>query len=299
MKQNKHNSWGMKRIWHTPEWYFSKCKDEKLSGRIKGMLLDDMGDSFDSKSNDNELISLYAEHYKTTDFLKHNAHRISEIEIEDLKDIDKVQYLEITRGYGDTEKQYLNAVDDIAKDLLNGGTAQLNKYIKAIRQEAEKPLRIKKKEQNRVIYKNASGKDGLNEDESIFTWNEIIGSQKDYSKETNYITCITLLMISVEKRMDMIAKENIKNITLKRKQLMNRLEKVSNVSKSDFDEGWVSRWLMLPINEMLGFNELFDERIKALENENELEDDTADALKKMNDLIDGRNRPFIDGKGFE
>ena len=80
---------------------------------------------------------------------------------------------------------------------------------------------------------------------------------------------------------------------------MNRLEKVSNVSKSDFDEGWVSRWLMLPINEMLGFNELFDERIKALENENELEDDTDDALKKMNDLIDGRNRPFIDGKGFE
>ena len=287
------------KIWHTPQWYSSKCKDEKLSGRIKGMLLDDLGDYFDNECNDEELIHLYNERYNTTDFIIENGNRISEIYIEDLKDIDKAQYLAITSGYGDTERQYLNVVDDIAKDLLNGGTTQLNKYIKSIRQEAEKPLKIKKKEQDRIIYKNTSGKDGVNEDEAIFTWNEIKGSQKDYSKEINYLTCITSLIISVEKRMDMITKENIKNSILKRKQLMNRLEKVSSVSKSDFDMGWVSRWLLLPINEMLNFNELFDERIKELAKENKDEENTDDAIKKMNDLINGRNSPSIDTEGFE
>ena len=289
----------MSKIWHTPEWYRRKGGGEKLPPRIKSMLQNDCGEYWDPTNNDEENIELYQQRFNTPDFMSWHGAELFEIEMLDMKELNKVEYYRITKGYGDTEKHYLKAVDEIAKDLLNCSTERINYYRKAIRKEAQTPLHIKKKEQQIRAFINRPVSTKLNEDESIFTWNDVFGSSKDYRKETNYLSCMTNLMIAVEKRMDMIAKENIKNIKKQNAVLLNRLEKVNEYYNHDFEEGWVSRWLLLPIETMLQFNEEFDEKVKLLSAEEKEQPTTKAELDRLKSVMKEKESPLTRLTGFE
>jgi len=267
------------KIYHTPGWYLTKVKDENVGGRIKSMLQNDCGDNWDSHATDEENIYNYTELYNSNDFIMDNGAEIAELEIKDMKELDYQNYIKMTNGYGDTEKEYLQVVDKIAQDMMCGSSDELNKMVKRIRTEAQKPLKKNERERQKLIYKNVSGKGGVNQDERIFSWNNIIGSQKDYTKELNYTMAITSLMLSVEKRMDMIAKENIKIIKKQRMNMFARHKQVEHIATTSWDSGWFSRWLLLPLGEMMNFNKIFSNRIKELNNET-AESESADNVVK-------------------
>ena len=99
--------------------------------------------------------------------------------------------------------------------------------------------------------------------------------------------------------MKMITAENIKSLSIQRNKLMDRLKKVDKVSNEDLYKGWFSRELMVPIGEMLGFNEEFDKSYrKTLAEEKEINDTEID-LKSLNNSYDRDNENIKRLTGFE
>ena len=43
------------KIYHSPDWYESRCSEDYTNPRVKAMLLNDMGDYFDPQSIPEEL----------------------------------------------------------------------------------------------------------------------------------------------------------------------------------------------------------------------------------------------------
>jgi hypothetical protein len=287
------------KIYHTPGWYLTKVKDEYVGGRIKNMLKMDCGDNWDSHATDEENIQNYMELYESSDFIMDNGAEIAELEIKDMKELDYQNYIRMTNGYGDTEKEYLQVVDKIAQDLMCGSSNELNKMISRIRNEAQKPLKVKERERQKLLYKNVSGKGGIDQDERIFSWNNLLGSQKDYTKELNYTMAITNLMLSVEKRMDMIAKENIKIIKKQRMNMFARHKLVEKIAINRFDEGWFSRWLLLPLGEMINFNKIFSNRIKELDSETAESENAENVVKEIDKKINPSPSAFDRFNDFE
>ena len=287
----------MNKIWHTPEWYEYKIRDDNGIGRVKSMLKSDCGDYYDPIQNDSENIQNYRDRYISDDFIEEHGSYLLELYLNDMKIINKMEYLSLTNKYGSHEETYLNIINKLAEECLVGNDEKLISTINQIRRTAEVPLSVKKRASQKRIYKIVQVKDGLKEDTTFFTWNDIFGSQKDYNKERNYLVCVTNLLVAVEKRIEMISNEKVKMLIKQKVDYMNRLSKVVKVHHGDADKGWVTKHTYMPNNQMTLFNEEFEKSVK--ETEKEIVKTNADEgnFNKFMDSINHSNSKIVDGFG--
>ena len=287
------------KIYHSPDWYESRCSQDYTNPRVKAMLLNDMGDYFDPQSIPEELVDLYRECWNSNDFLSQHCARMAEIELEEMRGNNIVQYMALMKGYGPGEETYLKVVDEIARDMLLGSDKKLMLYKKRIREEAQKPLQKKKKEQAKRMLKFVGDIKKASEDEKLFTWNNIDGEQKDYKKEIHYHICITSLMCAVEERIKMIAVEETKTLRTLKTEHTERMNKVNKLYDGDIEQGWVSRWLQIPIREQNTFIEDFEKNVERIKKETEAMLSNKDTINRVGALINEKDNNTKRLTGFE
>ena len=287
------------KIYHSPDWYESRCSEDYTNPRVKAMLLNDMGDYFDPQSIPEELVDLYRECWNSNDFLSQHCARMAEIELEEMRGNNIVQYMALMKGYGPGEETYLKVVDEIARDMLLGSDKKLMLYKKRIREEAQKPLQKKKKEQAKRMLKFVGDIKKASEDEKLFTWNNIDGEQKDYKKEIHYHICITSLMCAVEERIKMIAVEETKTLRTLKTEHTERMDKVDKLYDGDIEQGWVSRWLQIPIREQNTFIEDFEKNVERIKKETEAMLSNKDTINRVGALINEKDNNTKRLTGFE
>ena len=136
-----------KEIYHSPDWYEARVSEDYINPAVKHMLINDVGDEYDSHANDEELVEYYYQRWNSVDFIRSYGDRIGEIYIEEMRLDNQDEYKEMTLGYGTGEETYLQIVDEIARDLLMGSDKKLILFKKRIREEAQKPLQKKRRQQ--------------------------------------------------------------------------------------------------------------------------------------------------------
>jgi hypothetical protein len=259
----------------------------------------DCEDYYDSKATPEELIDLYEERWNSADFMMDNGARINEIHIEEMRLDNQALYKGLILGYGTGEETYLKVIDDIARDMLIGSDKLLVLFIKRIRTEAQKPLQLKKKERAKMMYPSTKGMKGLDEDETLFTWNNPIGDQKDYRKELHYHVCIISVMSAVEERIKMITEEETSTLQKLKSKYTERMNEVSKLFAGDIDEGWVSRWLQIPIREQNNFVSEIEDSVERIKKENESSQSNTDAIEKVKAVLDRNKGASKRLTGFE
>ena len=289
----------MKDIFHSPDWYRSRVSEDYINPKVKSMLVMDCEDYYDKEANPEELIDLYEERWNSADFMMDNGARINEIHIEEMRLDNQALYKGLILGYGTGEETYLKVIDDIARDMLIGSDKLLVLFIKRIRQEAQKPLQLKKKERAKMMYPSTKGMKGLDEDETLFTWNNPIGDQKDYRKELHYHVCIISVMSAVEERIKMITEEETSTLQKLKSKYTERMNEVSKLFAGDIDEGWVSRWLQIPIREQNNFVSEIENSVERIKKENESSQSNTDAIEKVKAVLDRNKGASKRLTGFE
>ena len=161
--------------------------------------------------------------------------------------------------------------------------------MKRIRQEAQKPLHKKKRQKQLSKFFSTKGIKAVDEDERFFTWNNPIGDQKDYKKELNYHLCITSLMSAVEERIKMIAVEEIKTIRTIRAAHTERMKDVDKVFVGAINDGWVSRWLQIPIREQSNFVNEIEKRVEEIKKETEAQQSNEDDMKNIEAIMNKKD----------
>ena len=289
----------MKDIFHSPDWYRRRVSEDYINPKVKSMLVMDCEDYYDKEANPEELIDLYEERWNSADFMMDNGARINEIHIEEMRLDNQALYKGLILGYGTGEETYLKVIDDIARDMLIGSDKLLVLFIKRIRQEAQKPLQLKKKERAKMMYPSTKGMKGLDEDETLFTWNNPIGDQKDYRKELHYHVCIISVMSAVEERIKMITEEETSTLQKLKSKYTERMNEVSKLFAGDIDEGWVSRWLQIPIREQNNFVSEIEDSVERIKKENESSQSNTDAIEKVKAVLDRNKGASKRLTGFE
>ena len=289
----------MKDVFHSPEWYRRRVSEDYINPKVKSMLVMDCEDYYDSKATPEELIDLYEERWNSADFMMDNGARINEIHIEEMRLDNQALYKGLILGYGTGEETYLKVIDDIARDMLIGSDKLLVLFIKRIRTEAQKPLQLKKKERAKMMYPSTKGMKGLDEDETLFTWNNPIGDQKDYRKELHYHVCIISVMSAVEERIKMITEEETSTLQKLKSKYTERMNEVSKLFAGDIDEGWVSRWLQIPIREQNNFVSEIEDSVERIKKENESSQSNTDAIEKVKAVLDRNKGASKRLTGFE
>ena len=289
----------MKDVFHSPDWYRRRVSEDYINPKVKSMLVMDCEDYYDKEANPEELIDLYEERWNSADFMMDNGARINEIHIEEMRLDNQALYKGLILGYGTGEETYLKVIDDIARDMLIGSDKLLVLFIKRIRQEAQKPLQLKKKERAKMMYPSTKGMKGLDEDETLFTWNNPIGDQKDYRKELHYHVCIISVMSAVEERIKMITEEETSTLQKLKSKYTERMNEVSKLFAGDIDEGWVSRWLQIPIREQNNFVSEIEDSVERIKKENESSQSNTDAIEKVKAVLDRNKGASKRLTGFE
>ena len=289
----------MSTIYHSPEWYEKRVSEDYINPKVKHMLINDIGDDFDANSTDEELIGYYEERWASPDFQHSYGHRISEIHVEEMRLDNQVLYKGIIMGYGTGEETYLRIVDEIARDILMGRDEKLILFKKRIREEAQKPLQKKARQRLQNKFLSTKGMKAIDEDERFFTWNNPIGDQKDYKKELHYHLCITSLMSAVEERIKMIAVEEIKTIRTIRAAHTERMKGVDKNYGGAIDDGWVSKWLQIPIREQSSFVNEFEKRVEEIKKETEAQQSNEGDMKKVEAIMNQRDDNVKRPTGFE
>jgi hypothetical protein len=289
----------MKDVFHSPDWYRRRVSEDYINPKVKSMLVMDCEDYYDSKATPEELIDLYEERWNSADFMMDNGARINEIHIEEMRLDNQALYKGLILGYGTGEETYLKVIDDIARDMLIGSDKLLVLFIKRIRTEAQKPLQLKKKERAKMMYPSTKGMKGLDEDETLFTWNNPIGDQKDYRKELHYHVCIISVMSAVEERIKMITEEETSTLQKLKSKYTERMNEVSKLFAGDIDEGWVSRWLQIPIREQNNFVSEIEDSVERIKKENESSQSNTDAIEKVKAVLDRNKGASKRLTGFE
>lgn len=274
-----------KEIYHSPDWYRSRASEDYTNPKVKHMLINDVGDNYDPKSIPEEIIDDYEELWNSKEFISEYAHRISEIEIEEMRLDNQALYKGLVMGYGTGEETYLKVVDEIARDLLLGSDKKLVLFKKRIRQEAQKPLQAKKRQKQLSKFFSTKGMKAVDEDERLFTWNNPIGDQKDYRKEIHYHLCITSLMSAIEERMKMLVIEEIKTIRTLQSRHTERMQEVGSLFIGDIDEGWVSKWLQIPIREQNNFVNEIGTKVDEIKKEMDSQQSNEDTIKIVSDVL--------------
>ena len=289
----------MSTIYHSPEWYEKRVSEDYINPKVKHMLINDIGDDFDANATDEELIGYYEERWASPDFQHSYGHRISEIHVEEMRLDNQVLYKGIIMGYGTGEETYLRIVDEIARDMLMGSDKKLILYKKRVREEAQKPLQKKQRQRMQNKFLTTKGMKAVDEDETFFTWNNPIGDQKDYKKELHYHLCITSLMSAVEERIKMIAVEEIKTIRTIRAAHTERMKDVDKVFVGAINDGWVSKWLQIPIREQSSFVNEFEKRVEEIKKETEAQQSNEGDMKKVEAIMNQRDDNVKRPTGFE
>ena len=289
----------MKDVFHSPDWYRRRVSEDYINPKVKSMLVMDCEDYYDSKATPEELVDLYEERWNSADFMMDNGARINEIHIEEMRLDNQALYKGLILGYGTGEETYLKVIDDIARDMLIGSDKLLVLFIKRIRTEAQKPLQLKKKERAKMMYPSTKGMKGLDEDETLFTWNNPIGDQKDYRKELHYHVCIISVMSAVEERIKMITEEETSTLQKLKSKYTERMNEVSKLFAGDIDEGWVSRWLQIPIREQNNFVSEIEDSVERIKKENESSQSNTDAIEKVKAVLDRNKGASKRLTGFE
>ena len=289
----------MSTIYHSPEWYEKRVSEDYINPKVKHMLINDIGDDFDANATDEELIGYYEERWASPDFQHSYGHRISEIHVEEMRLDNQVLYKGIIMGYGTGEETYLRIVDEIARDMLMGSDKKLILFKKRVREEAQKPLQKKARQRLQNKFLSTKGMKAIDEDERFFTWNNPIGDQKDYKKELHYHLCITSLMSAVEERIKMIAVEEIKTIRTIRAAHTERMKGVDKNYGGAIDDGWVSKWLQIPIREQSSFVNEFEKRVEEIKKETEAQQSNEGDMKKVEAIMNQRDDNVKRPTGFE
>ena len=289
----------MKDVFHSPDWYRRRVSEDYINPKVKSMLVMDCEDYYDKEATPEELIDLYEERWNSADFMMDNGARINEIHIEEMRLDNQALYKGLILGYGTGEETYLKVIDDIARDMLIGSDKLLVLFIKRIRTEAQKPLQLKKKERAKMMYPSTKGMKGLDEDETLFTWNNPIGDQKDYRKELHYHVCIISVMSAVEERIKMITEEETSTLQKLKSKYTERMNEVSKLFAGDIDEGWVSRWLQIPIREQNNFVSEIEDSVERIKKENESSQSNTDAIEKVKAVLDRNKGASKRLTGFE
>jgi hypothetical protein len=289
----------MSDIFHSPEWYSSRLSEDYVNPKVKQMIKSDSGDWWEDGGTPEEWLDVYEEYWNTNEFIMEHGARISEIQIEEMRLDNQALYKGMILGYGTGEETYLKVIDDIARDLLIGSDKLLVLFIKRIRQEAQKPLQLKKKEQTKMMYGSTKGMKGVDEDERYFTWNNPIGDQKDYRKELHYHVCIISVMSAVEERVKMITEEEKSTLKKLKSTYTERMNEVAKLFSGDIDEGWVSKWLQIPIREQNSFVSEIEKSVERIKKENENSQSNTDAIKSVKDILDKSKGASKRLTGFE
>ena len=289
----------MSTIYHSPEWYEKRVSEDYINPKVKHMLINDIGDDFDANATDEELIGYYEERWASPDFQHSYGHRISEIHVEEMRLDNQVLYKGIIMGYGTGEETYLRIVDEIARDMLMGSDKKLILFKKRIREEAQKPLQKKARQRLQNKFLSTKGMKAIDEDERFFTWNNPIGDQKDYKKELHYHLSFTSLMSAVEERIKMIAVEEIKTIRTIRAAHTERMKGVDKNYGGAIDDGWVSKWLQIPIREQSSFVNEFEKRVEEIKKETEAQQSNEGDMKKVEAIMNQRDDNVKRPTGFE
>ena len=136
-------------------------------------------------------------------------------------------------------------------------------------------------------------------DETLFTWNNPIGDQKDYRKELHYHVCIISVMSAVEERIKMITEEETSTLQKLKSKYTERMNEVSKLFAGDIDEGWVSRWLQIPIREQNNFVSEIEDSVERIKKENESSQSNTDAIEKVKAVLDRNKGASKRLTGFE
>jgi len=208
--------------------------------------------------------------------------RIGEICLEEIKTDDKVSWNRIIKGIGDDEEYFDELVEDIARQTLGGKDKLLHATILKIRKEKQKPLSIKKRTRALTINPFASSHGPLVEDNSLHTWSNPYGNQKEYYKElTNHSLVITLLEC-VKERMMLIVLYEIEGIV-----------EVDKLLQIGIDENQLSIATMLSISKMRDYNKALHKYIRGKKGLVDTENASDEIIK----IFGKKKRKDI--KGFE
>ena len=286
-------------VYHSPDWYRERCNEDYTNPIVLKMLKSDCADYYDDTSNPEELVHNYQERWDSTDFQSFYAYRMNELFLEELRTENKVYYHAMKMGYGATEETYLKIVDEIARDMLMGSDKKLILYKKRVREEAQKPLQKKQRQRMQNKFLSTKGMKAIDEDETFFTWNNPIGDQKDYKKELHYHLSFTSLMSAVEERIKMIAVEEIKTIRTIRAAHTERMKDVDKVFVGAINDGWVSRWLQIPIREQSNFVNEIEKRVEEIKKETEAQQSNEDDMKNIEAIMNKKDGKVKGLTGFE
>jgi len=283
-----------KDIYHSPDWYEKRCKDENFGSPIlKKMLKSDTRDRWDPQLHDIENLALYQEYWDSGEFQLRHGVRIGEIFLEEMKKDDKVNWNRLIKGIGDDEEYFDELIDKIARQTLGGKDKLLHSTILKIRKEKQKPLSIQKRIRALKINPHASSHGALVEDTTLHTWSNPYGGQEDYYKEnTNHSLVITLLEC-VKERMKLIVLYEIEGINIKLRRHIDRGMKVDKLLQKGVDDNQLSIATMLSIGKMRDYNKALHEYIRGKKGLV----DTDKATEKINKLL--RKDKRRDTKGFE
>ena len=249
-----------KDIYHSPDWYEKRCKDENFgSPIIKKMFMNDIEDYVDKNCTDEENIHKYRERWESTEFQITYGMRIGEIYLEEIKRDDKIEWKRIIKGIGDDEEYFDELIDKIARQTLGGKDKLLHSTILKIRKEKQKPLSIKKRLRALRLNPHASSHGALVEDTTLHTWSNPYGGQEDYYKEnTNHSLVITLLEC-VKERMKLIVLYEMEGINIKLRRHIDRGMKVDKLLQKGVDENELSLATMLSIGKMRDYRKAMKE----------------------------------------
>ena len=77
------------------------------------------------------------------------------------------------------------------------------------------------------------------------------------------------------------------------------MNEVAKLFSGDIDEGWVSKWLQIPIREQNSFVSEIEKSVERIKKENENSQSNTDAIKSVKDILDKSKGASKRLTGFE
>jgi hypothetical protein len=106
-------------------------------------------------------------------------------------------------------------------------------------------------------------------------------------------------MSAVEERIKMITEEETSTLQKLKSKYTERMNEVSKLFAGDIDEGWVSRWLQIPIREQNNFVSEIENSVERIKKENESSQSNTDAIEKVKAVLDRNKGASKRLTGFE
>ena len=241
---------GKDEIFHSPLYYYHKCKDEDLPHALSVMLENDCADDYDPIARDIENISNYQERWDSKEFVMYWGEKLYEIYLQDLRIVDLAAYKKTIGEITSEEEHYDKLIDKIARDILNGSEKLLLQNLKQIRKNDESGGAYNKQKKSRSSLQTATFSkytEALKEKNNLFTYKEAGGCNEDWQKEINHHSVVITMLEGVKEKMKQIIdiEKNIinKTMAIHTERLNELLTKTSN----RVQEEWINRITLMTI----------------------------------------------------